>query len=370
MVLDESVRSLDDVLLIGREGTRLVAAERAVFHPVSPSAQPVPALVITRSASADFQTGIKSGSRSAIAVVGNSAIKYKGTNIGHALEGSGPYRKPHGNSPWGGLRLSCAEREIEATIRVNEILKKHEFATVHEPLGVVDYGALYEPNFLSYTQKLIGEAPMPYKLTIGALLALAIASDFVYPSLIAPNAAAFILPIGAGGLFLLKKYGRISENLAASVMKIEGDTRLPEIIAAGIKDRSTAACVMYQFGLSVGAQKRTLEQEGFMWNEGDTHPGNLIVHGKGNNYHITPTDFDFSGNYGVKASGKQSKEAIEHLLSSFGARGIVDKSTRVKISDTAVTEAVNSFKEGFWDGYKNPDHAGARTPIKIGRAHV
>lgn len=102
-------------ILVGEKiRVNLAIAEEATFHPISSDVPKVPCFYIARSGIAGYR-GIKSGGRSAwIALTGLPLpVKYKGADIEKALKGRGPYRIPHGASPWEFLEVKIVHRVRE-----------------------------------------------------------------------------------------------------------------------------------------------------------------------------------------------------------------------------------------------------------------
>ena len=178
----------------------------------------LPPLVRTSYNHHDFE-GFESGRRSGIIKKDKSIFRIKGCEIEQAFRRNDLYKRTRdtfggqGFDPYGGMLLPDAQNELKWLRVYNEILAKEGFPACNEPHGIINYGRRFKRDTLT---------------------------DLIIPEFLL---GAFGLPKSEG-------------QLAASVMKIRGDTRLPEIYVQDVQNIEGASAVAYGLGLLAGAHKR------------------------------------------------------------------------------------------------------------------
>jgi len=299
--------------------------------------------------------GVRSGTRSGLLSVesadGEKAVKVKGCRLLSALKAKGPYRVSHihpsgkmGGSPEGGLTLSAVEREIDNTLFFNELLTEEGFPVPYEPLAIIHYGKMFEPEGRS----------------------------------------------------------EYAEELAASVMQVKGDTRLAELYRLKAINIKAARRVAHRLGLMAGAQKRATNWS--YWQDSDT-VGNYVVFFNSDQLHLAPVDFEDTcpyknvdileeeqrllrkrGNFDYPVWLNRSKElnlseapnleryTIALIFGSMNKSSLsFVEGTRPSLKSTAQYISPGyfrkEFKKGFEVGYKNPDKRESLTRTDLHAAY-
>lgn len=381
---------LEQLLFTERREIGLSVVAGAKFHTIGNHSLEVPPLVVSNSPDPNY-LGRNSGLRSALVMIGDSLIKYKGCAIGKSREG--PYRAVHSRQPLGGSLLSAAKDETEITLNLNEILTQNGFDVPYEPLGCVDYGKSFEPTFGSSLLSHFGiirqhmfsslTPPRPLRIPvrigdIAAKLAtpylpliialpefskLALSMPFYLDSSLSllssvgvlTGFAKFVLPAAHSLIISSPGYKDIrglKENLGAAVMKVKGDTRLPEILSSSIKDAQTAMEGAYKLGVEAGAQKRVTEEAGFVWGIDNAHSGNLVVFRKEGEVHIGMIDFDIASNGQGKIDGTHERERLLAFGNRYRLRNMVDPQSRMGAIPTPLS---TWFRTGFAEGLAEPE---------------
>ena len=183
-------------------------------EPVSGIETKVKPVVITAGEDYGFEGIATISRRSGLLIVDGRALKVEGCNIEQALRKKGDYRTDDRGTPKGGYVRSIAEKRIQAILRINEKLTNEEFPVAYEPVEIIHYGKefRYSPyGILRPVPKLFGENP-----------------DIV------------------------------SDELAAPVMSIKGDTRASEFYRLEPRNAKAAHQVAYRLGLMAGAQNKII----------------------------------------------------------------------------------------------------------------
>jgi len=257
--------------------------------------------------------GFVSGGRSGLYFKGEDELVLKGGGIEQALEEDGVYLLTYiTGQPLYGQLLEDSWDEVKLTFKFNELMREKGFPTVHEPVAVIDYRKLFQPQagFNSYSS-----VPQLYKL-------------------------------------------------GASIMRTKGDTRLFELLGKEFKDGEAAGELGYRLGLIAGAQMKVSE-ELIPWGTG-SHIGNLIVFYEDDQVYLSRTDFidlnkprHFNSrlNNGSEPTNIQEAEYLLGTLeiSSFNGsnNGLMSEESRRQYANRM--EFVNKFGIGFWEAYDNPD---------------
>lgn len=322
-----TTNQIEPYLFTDRYRTGLVVVE-GTFHPIGSGIEQVPPLVIA-SKHPDYE-GFNSGRRSVLVAPNGYLLKYKGCAIDKTSSRRPPYRKLRGvgcSQPLGGSLLSYAINEVELTIRLNEILTQNGFEVPYEPLGYIDYGKTFEPNQWSLFLSIYRGLSSRLKL----FSPIAIVKALLEYKNINPN------------------FTWLNGNLGATVMKVRGDTRLPEIFSSAIYKERIAEEVAHKLGTEVGAQKSIVDKVGFAWGVNNSHSGNLVVFRVGDNVHIGMVDLD------VASFGKVDPYEENLQLSSYvyhdKPHTTVDPQRRLKPIPLTLLE---HFRLGFEKGYANP----------------
>ena len=263
-------------------------------------------VILTHGQNPDF-LGLKSGERSGLFSVDDDAYKIKGCDIilaqirAHSLI-----------DPEGGQTLPATKREVEFVRTINELLTKEGFSVPYQPSAIIHYQKLFKPDL----------------------------SDFRYPL-----HWQFIEP------FLGKR------ELAASVMKIKGDTRLPEIYIQELKCKDAASAVAYRLGLIAGAQRRVTENK-ILWTLGNSHVGNYVVFEEEAEINLGMVDFDAALRYNpfINQFFRLKVKGIERILASMNDPNYYTVGGKViNKKEIAPEYFKKEFARGFRDGYQNPD---------------
>lgn len=270
-------------------------------------------LVITAKPNCDC-IGAASGQRSGLVSIKGNNFKIKGCGLEAALETEGVYAVNHGmeyNDPEGGITLSDAMRESMNTSRLNGTLNREGFQTCHEPAAIIHYGKMFKSP----------------------------------------------------------RMGR-EEELAAMVMKIRGDTRLPELYRRKVKNFGAAGEVTRRLGRIGGAQKRIMEDAGFLWSAdseaGNAHIGNYVIFVQDNYLCLCMCDFESMTNdldelapaEFLEARNKERQRLLASLMQSpFNlVDGIHRESEEENDRDIARQDTFRpKFVRGFVEGYEHPD---------------
>lgn len=231
------LENLAKYLLVPRKPRGFKKVDGRVEFVNSDSDISIAPVVTVNSSHADL-VGLRSGRRSGLlnveGVGGETAIKVKGCRILSALKADGSYiitRFSDGGSPEGGQTLSAVQREIDNTRLLNELFSAEGFPVPYNPEAIIHYGVMFNPNGRS----------------------------------------------------------EHAEELAASVMRIIGDTRLAELYRLEVRSFEAARKIAFRLGVIAGAQKRVTN--GFYWNDSQS-VGNYVVFVEGDQLHLSTVDFD------------------------------------------------------------------------------
>ncbi len=152
--------------------------------------------------------------------------------------------------------------------------------------------------------------------------------------------------------------------LSASVFKVDGDTRLPEICARTVKSKDASKEVAYYFGVMAGAQKRILNS--IAW-EDNSHVGNYVIFMRGQEVWLSMVDFD--GSIPERVNNIFIQQFIDLINSFFEKRWVMNSIKRrnqkyKKKNGKELFPAyfIDNFKTGFTKGFKDPDK---RRPIDL-----
>ncbi|MEK6868214.1 MAG: hypothetical protein AABX98_05330 [Nanoarchaeota archaeon] len=203
--------------------------------------------------------GIASGHRSVLTIINGMVYKIKGCAIEKAFNNDGLYRRIHnGEAPKGGVIFNDAKNELLRTRQIGNLLTRAGFCFPYEP----------QESFL-YRKQWVAEDVMPEWFRR--------IDDWITELSYAKQLGIFIeapqpFPLGA------------------AVMKIMGDTRLPEIYLQREKLPEAVSDIAYKFGLSAGAQMRVANE--YYWGRRDAHVGNYVVFLEGDNVYIAMVDFE------------------------------------------------------------------------------
>lgn len=333
---------LERCLLVPRDTVGFKEVE-GIVEKIDSNAKIKP-VVLTDEPCPDF-LGFKSGRRSGLLSLDEVVYKIKGCNIKLAVETKGVYRKTNGwdKEPYCGQILADTKMEIEFTLYTNELLAREGFPVFYEPSAIIHYGKFFKidpTNFRSYPLNLLKE------------------------------------------LFTSK------EELAASAMRIKGDTRLPEIYRLEVQDEKAALGIAYKMGLMAGAQKRITENKIF-WSLRNSHVGNYVVFEEEGRIYLGMADFDDATKYSpvknrmvtlsILTRGATLKEQeVDSILNSLnspsstmveGVSAVNARKYAPQYFDADGNNAriyapqyfKNGFTVGFQKGYKNPDKRGSIT---------
>ena len=234
-------------------------------------------VVITTGETYDFE-GVKSGGRSGLLRFAEAGPSYKikGCRIERTL-GNGLYQREYGTSrvPANGHLLALVEQEIKNTIDNNEILTKERFLVPYEPEAMIHYGVMFptdiRPKWFIKLEQLFYFGRHQNEIPDTSNLSLKEIAEMLY------------------------QRGLKQDELAASVMKVKGDTRIPALYGLEIQDYEAASTIAYRLGLIAGAQLRVTEHE-FIW-EGSAHVGNYVLWVENNQLHISMVDFEDTPKY-------------------------------------------------------------------------
>lgn len=288
-------RTLQEILLAPRDTVRFKYVDGRI-EPINTNTSVKP-VIITEDENFDL-IGLSSGGRGGLLNLDGEVFKVKGCRIKPALE-TELYRDTHyvTNDPRGGLLVASAQREIEQTIHFNKIISREGFLSPYSPEAIIHYGKEFKPKYPTWLKVLEPE-------------------------------------------FIFKELFKQKEELAASVMNVKGDTRLPEIYGHEVCDQEAASTLAYKFGLIAGAQKKITEGVCFFWGLGVCHIANYVVFLENGYVHLAMIDFDSAYTPIIKSlAGFRERLRILQTLSYFRSPEYLRK----------------QFSRGFKDGYKNPD---------------
>lgn len=216
MTISPQQQYTDYGLLVPRNTIRfrgLIGMPGVKVEPVSGIETKVKPVVITAGEDYDFE-GVASGGRSGLLIVDGSTLKVEGSNIEQALRKKGDYRTDNRGTPEGGYIRSIAEKRIQAILRINEKLTNNEFPVAYKPEAIIYYGKEfgYSPyGIWRHVAKLFGH-----------------------------------------------NLDTISDELAAPVMSIKGDTRVSEFYRLKPRNTKAAQQVAHILGLMAGAQNKII----------------------------------------------------------------------------------------------------------------
>ena len=319
---------------------------------------PVPPIITTQR---DYDTttrkdydfrGVASGRRGGLVSIDGVALRLKGCWLERAFKTEEVYRKLRvvftdtlcvGDSPEGGQVISDAQAELRWLKIYNEIISKEGFPVCNEPLGAIHYARKFKEDRRDYHDSADRIARFFICLFKNDLRNF----DYYGDDPIAER---------------LFNIGIHEEELGAAVMKIKGDTRLPEIYCQTVKSIEAASTVAYRFGLMAGAHKRLTENT-FLWRASNSHEGNYIVFLENGSVHLAMTDFDGASKY----------QAVRNQLYRFLLTQKLPFTLRSKkgeeigrIMSLAYREAPPffrpEFRRGFKDGLRNPNK---REPVTL-----
>lgn len=335
--------NLEGLLFIKREVTDLkpIDLPGARVEHLTSSAKSLPIVPLVIGGYTELK-GVKSGLRSALVPQNGHTLKIKGCALEYAFVGEGPYTLQVGRSgrrPYGGMLLPQAHREAQVTSFVNRLLAQHGFPAPYEPAAIIHYGREFV-------------AP---RAAVAALKLQRALEDVWNPA---------IRLIGLGG-HQREAVADGKNELAAIVMLAKGDTRLPELYGAKLRDDMESFSVVYRLGIMAGAQKRITEGH-IQWDVNNSHIGNYVLFNENEMVWLGMCDFDFARGFPERMEPSQRLkladgefENLLHSLSSDGSNLVYGADWGWHPSD--------SFKAGFHSGlqagYRNPDNC---RPIPLG----
>lgn len=310
---------------------------------VEPPSSPVKPVVITTGDEFDLE-GLASGRRSGLLSIDGVVYKFKGCAVEEALNSDRLYTRVrklrHSVDTLGGQLLSDAQNEIEWTLVYNGILAGEGFPHAHDPAGIIHYGK---------------KASIDTSSELTAILrAFAVLRYF---SLFGKSGKELQDASKEDPYRALYEWALEKEDLAASVMKVKGDTRLLNFATREVHNLETAALAIYAFGLMAGSQKKFTEDE-FLWGAEALHIGNYLIFVENGRVFLNMTDFEdarktefFSNNLPrimpreIMKGKFRSFKTLEQdgILYHLGARKDIPDYFK------------QAFTRGFNDGYKNPD---------------
>lgn len=322
--------SLEKCLLVPRETVGFKEV-KGIVDKIDSSAKIKP-VILTDEPSPDF-LGFKSGGRSGLLSLDSVVYKIKGCNIKPAFETEAAYTTTYrwNEEPVGGQLLADSKREIEFTHHINELLTTEGFPVPYEPSAIIRFGKFFQidpTNSRWYPLNLLKEA------------------------------------------FIGK------EELAASVMRIKGDTRLPEIYGLKVQNEKAAFEIAYKFGLMAGAQKRVTENKIFWsFQNTNTHVGNYVVFEEKGDIYLGMVDLDDAAKYSPIKNRLAVFDPLIGVTLKEQEIGTILSSLNSTISSMigginqgcAPQYFKNGFIGGFREGYKNADK---REPITHADLHA
>ncbi len=304
------------------------------FESLNTTGNRVTPLVRTTDENFNFE-GIESGTRSGLLLMDGLILKIKGCNIGAAFkDGCEIYRttrdelfKP-GKETYGGQVLADAEKELRWLAIYNQIISQEGFLNCQEPIGNIYYDKKFKRDRRQNWTYSVFLLEMLRKLSNPELTWEQV-DDYSD-----------------------KKFnaGLTEQDLAASAMKVKGDTRLPELYRQRVSDTYAEAELAYKFGLMAGAQKRITENT-FLWGVGNAHDGNYVIFSEGDNVYLAMADFD----------GAHSAKKAFIKLSSGGIQAWEGELLKRRFYRNPSSNFVANFRRGFSEGHKNPDKRGTIT---------
>ncbi len=279
-------------------------------------------IVLTTSDRYDL-VGIASGHRSALVNIGGIAYKIKGCAIEKAFTSDGLYRRTRNKeAPKGGVLLADAENELQRTRQIGELLTQEGFRYPYEPHESFLYGKQWMPK---------DEIPQWLRDFYEGM------KDFSY--------------IEQLGITLFDEQRPV--ELGALVMKIKGDTRLPEVYLQQESSTRAVSDIAYKLGLTAGAQKRITHE--YYWGA-DAHLGNYVVFLEEDHVHMAMVDFE-------ETRPRLELNMVARLLQNFWERKEIPRSVsyagrnfRKKDEPSVPSSHFRvGFKRGFDEGWKNPE---------------
>jgi len=283
-------------------------------------------LVITSEGEGATHEGVVSGGRSAIIRYYGSVFKLKGCCIEEAFKDGGPYRKTYKErDAFGGLLEVDASYEMMNAQIMRERFVSEGLPYPYEPIGIFHYEGEFSPNrgVLEYLARMM-ELLQPFsyiKVPIPRELQLS------------------------------------PKSLVATVMRIEGDTRLPEIYLLPEKSKSKVRDIAYLFGKSAGIQKKITTDS--YWGR-DGHKGNYVVFLKDGSIHLAMVDFiglqkRYNDNKLHEFAIRRDNANLLRTLSPKHLFYVKLSSFFRAMSRLPPEHFRQSFTTGFNEGWGNPD---------------
>jgi hypothetical protein len=305
-------------LLVARQPCRLKQVKgevRAFDSTVTIFESP---LVITDSDDYSLE-GIASGHRSALIIADGVVYKIKGCAIEKAFISDEVYRRTHATeAPLGGEILIDAENELLRTKQIGDLITQGGFHFPYDPQELFDYKKQWTPE----------DVMSPWFRKVYDIIK---EHSYFKTLLDLPS------PVGLG----------------ASVTRIRGDTRLPEIYLLRELSQVAVSDISYKFGLSAGAQMRLTEN--FYWGRGDAHLGNFVVFHEKDQIHIAMTDFEETR----PRLGLGRYDRLHHSLNNvrlpFSVWWAGYNFRKKGESKVPSANFRKGFKRGFKEGWKNPN---------------
>lgn len=249
-------------------------------------------------------TGFKSGGRCGVFLINGTAIKAKGCCLPINAFERRSYNQTYGDDPYGGMTLGQAEIDIRFTLRYGEIMGEEGFPCPSTPVGLIHYNiGFFDPR-----------------------------EDDVFDT--QPKIT--------------------TNNLVAPLIKILGDTRIPEIVTRDIKEQVLASDVTYRLGLMAGTQLKLVHRHNFIWGGGSSHVGNYVLFPYEGNINVGMVDFECSYKSRDRTAQQEDiQEVIESFdVFSYRKNGIIDFFRKNPETYKLFRE---HFIKGLVEGYSHPD---------------
>ncbi|MBI4173786.1 MAG: hypothetical protein HY519_03650 [Candidatus Aenigmarchaeota archaeon] len=280
---------------------------------------------------------LESGRRACLASSRGAQYRIDGCSVERALSRDGDYVRHVGIwnrlFPFHGRVLAEVQREMENAEEINRKLAGSGFWPAQEPVAIMHYDK-------QFTEKSL------YSMWVDAFLK----AHEKYPELTIFDEERHLelhRKLAAFGKRAMHMRHLRNGELAASVMRVWGDSRLPEVLSQKTLDQEAAQAVAYKIGVAIGAQKKATE--------GWWQPGNsakrYVVFAHDGQIHASMTGFEKTVKYGD--AGMRSLTGARRGVESFAIQHTL----------YGVPAAIRTaFAAGFGDGYKDPDR---RQPIMV-----
>lgn len=271
-----------------------------------------------------FIGGYGSGRRSAL-VKNGEAYKIRGCAVAAALMVRDYHkeRRGHPDEPFGGDTLPVVCAGLAQTAYVRDMLRKHEMPFPLEPIGLFEYDAGFRPAECAEWDAVFD-----------------LIREFTF----------FKNPEKMPGF---RQFAKKPVPLAASVFRINGDTRLDEIAACPNRSEEAIQEIAYRFGLMAGAEKRVLSD--VCWGD-NSNIGNYVIYEHGSHVYLSMVDFDGEW-FSHQSNGlvRRLNNWLENssIVASF--EGYNKRWQRRSKSKSFSPDFILNFQRGFKEGLENPD---------------